>query len=75
MNPSLGLPERSFASTDARWHSPMIEGAWEGRLVHLSGLDVMGPTAGSLARLVQDREAELWEANRIVSELTSGGVC
>ncbi|KAF9648314.1 hypothetical protein BDM02DRAFT_3187271 [Thelephora ganbajun] len=44
----------------------------EGRLVHLSGLDAVGPTAGSLARLVQDREIELWETKRIVSEVDSG---
>jgi hypothetical protein len=49
-------------------HSPIIEAAWEGRLLHLAGLDVTGATAGSLARLVQDRETELWEGKRIVSE-------
>ncbi|KAI0703059.1 AAA domain-containing protein [Cytidiella melzeri] len=48
--------------------SPLIEGAWEGRLVHLSGIDVIGPTAGSLARLMQDREAELWEGKRLVQQ-------
>jgi len=47
--------------------SPLIEGACAGRLVHLSGLDVIGLTAGSLARLTQDREIELWETKRIVS--------
>ncbi|KAA1472001.1 hypothetical protein DENSPDRAFT_859246 [Dentipellis sp. KUC8613] len=52
--------------------SPLIEGAWKGRLVHLSGLDVIGLTAGSLARLTQDRESELWESNRIVSFLAEG---
>ncbi|KAJ7057255.1 AAA domain-containing protein [Mycena amicta] len=45
-----------------------VESAWAGNLVHLSGLDVIGPTAGSLARLVQDREAELWAGKRIVAE-------
>ncbi|KAJ7787350.1 hypothetical protein B0H14DRAFT_2203295, partial [Mycena olivaceomarginata] len=40
--------------------SAIIEAAWAGKLVHLSGLDVIGPTAGALARLVQDRETELW---------------
>ncbi|KAF7986115.1 hypothetical protein HWV62_41553 [Athelia sp. TMB] len=45
-----------------------VEGAWKGRLVHLAGLDVLGATAGSLARLVQDRELELWEGKRIVAE-------
>lgn len=48
-------------------HSPVTEGAWEGRLVHLSGVDVIGPTAGTLARLLQDRELELWEGKRIVA--------
>ncbi|KAI0342455.1 hypothetical protein BDW22DRAFT_1330827 [Trametopsis cervina] len=48
--------------------SPLIEGALQGRLVHLSGIDVIGPTAGSLARLMQDRETELWEGTRIVQQ-------
>ena len=50
------------------FHSPLIEGAWAGRLLHLSGLDVIGPTAGSLSRIVQDREIELWEGRRIVGD-------
>ena len=48
--------------------SPLLDGAWTGRLVHLSGLDVIGSTAGSLARLIQDREAELWEGKRMVAQ-------
>ncbi|PPQ92175.1 hypothetical protein CVT25_008949 [Psilocybe cyanescens] len=48
--------------------SPLIEGAWAGRLLHLSGLDVIGSTAGSLSRIIQDRETELWESKRIVAE-------
>ncbi|CAL1709976.1 unnamed protein product [Somion occarium] len=57
--------------------SPLIDGAWTGRLVHLAGIDVLGSTAGSIARLVQDREFELWEGKRIVAhaekeELESG---
>ncbi|KAF8056895.1 AAA domain-containing protein, partial [Lyophyllum atratum] len=51
--------------------SPLIEGAWAGHLLHLSGLDVIGSTAGSLARFIQDREIELWENKRIVSEASS----
>ncbi|KAG6840024.1 hypothetical protein C0991_009490 [Blastosporella zonata] len=51
--------------------SPLIEGAWAGQLLHLSGLDVIGSTAGSLARLIQDREIELWENKRIVSQASS----
>ncbi|KAK7042195.1 von Willebrand factor A domain-containing protein 8 [Favolaschia claudopus] len=50
--------------------SSIVEAAWAGKLVHLSGLDVIGPTAGALARLVQDREAELWDGKRIVAEAT-----
>ncbi|KAJ6562445.1 AAA domain-containing protein [Mycena capillaripes] len=51
--------------------SAIVEAAWDGRLVHLSGLDVIGPTAGALARLVQDREVELWGGKRIVAGATS----
>ncbi|KAJ7768600.1 AAA domain-containing protein, partial [Mycena maculata] len=51
--------------------SAIVEAAWAGKLVHLSGLDVIGPTAGSLARLVQDREVELWGGKRIVADATS----
>ncbi|KAF8263236.1 AAA domain-containing protein [Lactarius quietus] len=47
--------------------SPLVQGAWAGRLVHFSGLDVLGPTAGAVARLLQDREVELWEGKRIVA--------
>ncbi|KAJ3534193.1 hypothetical protein NM688_g7173 [Phlebia brevispora] len=47
--------------------SPLTEGAWEGRLVHLSGVDVIGSTVGSLSRLLQDREMELWEGKRLVA--------
>ncbi|KAI0315297.1 AAA domain-containing protein [Amylostereum chailletii] len=54
--------------------SPLLEGAWAGRLVHLSGLDVLGLTAGSLARLTQDRELELWEGNRIVASMSEDEV-
>ncbi|KAJ7840566.1 hypothetical protein B0H14DRAFT_2587433 [Mycena olivaceomarginata] len=50
--------------------SAIIEAAWAGKLVHLSGLDVIGPTAGALARLVQDRETELWAGKRIVGKAT-----
>lgn len=47
--------------------SSLIQGAWSGKLVHLAGLDVIGSTAGSLGRLLQDREVELWQNNRIVA--------
>jgi hypothetical protein len=57
------------------WCSAIVEAAWAGKLVHLSGLDVIGPTAGALARLVQDRETELWAGKRIVGEATPTEVC
>jgi von Willebrand factor A domain-containing protein 8 len=43
-------------------------------LVHLSNLDVIGPTAGSIARLLEDREIELWEGKRIVASTTGDEV-
>ncbi|KAH7919391.1 hypothetical protein BV22DRAFT_1199497 [Leucogyrophana mollusca] len=52
--------------------SPLIDGAWNGRLVHLDGFDVTGATGGSLARFMQDREIELWESKRIVAEASDG---
>ena len=42
--------------------------------MHLSGADIIGPTAGSLSRLLQDREIELWEGKRIVAEVDMGEV-
>jgi hypothetical protein len=54
--------------------SPIIDSAWGGKLLHLSGIDVLGPTAGSLSRLMQDREVELWGSSRIVSELPPDAV-
>lgn len=51
-----------------------MEAAWSGRLLHLSGLDIIGSTAGSLSRLLQDREAELWEGKRIVGSATDDEV-
>ncbi|VDB87134.1 unnamed protein product [Peniophora sp. CBMAI 1063] len=47
--------------------SRLVKGAWNGDLVCLEGIDVLGPTAGVLARLAQDREIELWEGRRIVA--------
>ncbi|KJA23810.1 hypothetical protein HYPSUDRAFT_137004 [Hypholoma sublateritium FD-334 SS-4] len=57
--------------------STLVEGAWGGSLLHLAGLDVIGSTAGSLSRILQDREIELWESKRIVAfaapeEIASG---
>ncbi|KAJ4490439.1 AAA domain-containing protein [Lentinula aciculospora] len=61
----------SSTSTTTTWDpSPLIRGAWGGKLVWLEGIDViaMTGTAGSLARFVQDREIELWEGRRVVAE-------
>lgn len=46
--------------------SPLVDAAWAGRLLHLSGLDVVGANAGSISRLLHDREIELWVGRRIV---------
>lgn len=43
--------------------------------MHLAGLDVIGSTAGSLARFMQDREIELWEKRRVVRRILDGEVC
>lgn len=55
--------------------STLVEGAWSGRLLHLAGLDVIGSTAGSISRILQDREIELWENKRIVAEASPEEVC
>ncbi|UZJ54566.1 hypothetical protein CBS101457_003886 [Exobasidium rhododendri] len=44
--------------------APLLKGATEARIVHLAGIDVLGPTLASLARLTQDRELELWAGGR-----------
>lgn len=46
--------------------SPLVNGSLKGHLVHLEGIDTLGSTAGSLARLISERESELWEGQRIV---------
>ena len=67
---SIGLEEFLFTCRS----SALTDGAWEGRLVHLSGVDVLGATAGSLSRLMQDREQELWEGRRLVASADEGEV-
>jgi hypothetical protein len=67
VNLPLNFRACSYNNIDAKRCSPLIEGVWAGRLVHLSGFDAVGATAGSLSRLFQDREIELWEAKRVVS--------
>ncbi|KAK0546025.1 hypothetical protein OC861_004801 [Tilletia horrida] len=44
--------------------APLLRGALQGKLIHLAGVDVLGPTLISLARLHQDREIELWHGGR-----------
>ncbi len=44
--------------------APLLKGALDGKLVHLSGVDTLGPTLGSLSRLAADREVEMWNGNR-----------
>lgn len=45
--------------------APLVRGAMQGKLIHLAGVDVLGPTLGSLSRLLQDRELELWNGARM----------
>lgn len=61
--------------------APLVRGAMQGKLIHLAGVDVLGPTLGSLSRLLQDRELELWNGARMTegdaavspeSKLTAG---
>ncbi|EIN14530.1 hypothetical protein PUNSTDRAFT_118001 [Punctularia strigosozonata HHB-11173 SS5] len=50
--------------------SPLISASLaKDRLIHLEGTDAIGSTAGSLARLLQDRELELWHGKRIVAQI------
>lgn len=46
--------------------SPLLKGLLDlnGKMVHLNGIDTLGPTLGSLSRLTQDRETELWGGRR-----------
>lgn len=46
--------------------SALVKGMKEGKLVWLESVDTIGATFGSLARLVSDREGELWEGKRLV---------
>ena len=72
----LSLLRKAGLSLGESVGSPLVQGAWAGRLVHFSGLDVLGPTAGAVARLLQDREVELWEGKRIVASFGDDGpVC
>lgn len=61
----------------------LTSAALRGALVHLAGVDVLGPTLESLARFTEDRELELWDATRLTlpegasvkETLTTGRVC
>lgn len=59
--------------------APLTRGVLEGALVHLAGIDVLGPTIDSLARLTNDRELDLWEGTRLSlgasAPLRTGDVC
>lgn len=46
--------------------APLLKGALDAQVVHLAGIDVLGPTLGSLGRLTQDRQAELWAGGRAI---------
>ncbi|GAA5995340.1 uncharacterized protein JCM10292_005112 [Rhodotorula paludigena] len=48
--------------------SPLVRGAKAGRLVWFDGIDTLGPTFNSLARLIADREGELWEGKRLTTK-------
>lgn len=57
------------ADGSTTWEAaPLLRGAMDARIVHLAGIDVLGPTLGSLARLTQDRELELWTGGRAALE-------
>ncbi|SCZ96734.1 BZ3500_MvSof-1268-A1-R1_Chr4-1g06667 [Microbotryum saponariae] len=58
--------ESGVAGTTTWEPSLLTQGAWEGKLVHLEGIDTIGSTVGSLGRLLMDREAELWEGQRML---------
>lgn len=63
--------------------APLTTAALRGSLVHLAGVDVLGPTLESLSRLTEDRELELWNGTRltaasapdVLDHLAEGRVC
>ncbi|CBQ70003.1 conserved hypothetical protein [Sporisorium reilianum SRZ2] len=67
------LMRRSTATDGSTtWEpAPLVRGAMQGKLIHLAGVDVLGPTLGSLARLLQDRELELWNGARMTEAQSS----
>jgi hypothetical protein len=39
--------------------NPLVQGAWAERLMHFSRLDVTGPTAGAVARLLMSHRDDV----------------
>jgi hypothetical protein len=63
-----GIGEGAKAAGTTSWEpSPLIKGALSGTLIHLEGIDALGATVGILSRIVGEREAELWEGQRLVA--------
>lgn len=46
--------------------APLLRGAMDPCVVHMAGIDVLGHTLGSLSRLTQDRQLELWLGGRAI---------
>lgn len=63
-----GIGEGAKPAGITSWEpAPLIKGALSGSLIHLEGIDALGPTIGTLSRLLGEREAELWEGKRLVA--------
>ena len=63
---STGVGGGKAAGTTSWEPAPLVAAAWAGKLVHLEGVDTLGPTVGVLGRLLGEREVELWEGLRMV---------
>ncbi|KDN48209.1 hypothetical protein K437DRAFT_245730 [Tilletiaria anomala UBC 951] len=63
----LLMRRATTADGSTTWEAaPLLKGALDGKLVHLSGVDTLGATLGSLSRLSTDRESELWNGSRVL---------
>ncbi|CAH7688707.1 AAA domain-containing protein [Phakopsora pachyrhizi] len=51
--------------------SRLVEAALGGSLVQLNGIDTIGSTIGSIGRLLDEGEVELWNGRRIVAQKIS----
>ena len=71
---SEGQQERALGTNSVTVWKPstVVQSAWDGRVVCLEGVDVVGATAGAIARLCTDREVEVWEGQRIVGQIATG---